>query len=268
MINASLTTTRLSSPQPLLIINDLNGTLIYRPPGGRKSFKQRPGLGDFLNYLYNTHTVMIWTSAKPENCNPICMKLLSKTQYEKTVAMWARDKLGLTAKQYAGRTNVFKKLGDVWADEDIQKKHPGYENGGRWSQKNTLLIDDSTLKAAAQPFNLINISELTKETLAVEESAAAHEMKAAKNKSGELGDDVPLIAPHAHLHHAVLRQVAGYLEEAKWWADVSAFVRGKPFKTGAGWGVKGRAEVPHAGGEATLTLKPEEARLLTLAGLE
>lgn len=56
---------------------------------------------------------------------------------------------------------MYKRLEQVWNDNQIQLSHPG---GGqeRWAQHNTVLIDDSHLKAAAQPHNLIQVPEFTK----------------------------------------------------------------------------------------------------------
>jgi len=130
----------------------------------------------------------------------ICSKLFKSTDQLCLVAMWARDMLGLTFDQYNGNTKVYKRLTSVWNNKKIQVSHPDFKNGGRWSQANTFLIDDSIEKAAAQPHNLINIPELTR---------ALIDDEAEQN---------------------VLRQVARYIEEARHWDDVSAFARLKPFR--------------------------------------
>ncbi len=66
------------------------------------------------------------------------------------VAIWARDTLLLTKEQFDGHTQEYNRLTSVWANGSIQAAHADFETGGRWSQANTLLIDDSVVKAVAQ----------------------------------------------------------------------------------------------------------------------
>ena len=103
--------------------------------------------------------VMVYTSARPQNAAPMVDKLLDSSKREKLVAVWARDKLDLTRKQYHQKVQVYKKLDRIWSDPIIQSKCP--DGQGRWSQTNTILIDDSHLKALAQPHNLIQVPEFT-----------------------------------------------------------------------------------------------------------
>ena len=198
---------RLSSPQRLLIISDLNGTLIVRPRRGT-AFKRRPGLTSFLEYLFSNHRLMVWTSSMPYTMDIILNGLFTPEQRKSCAAAWARDTLGLTKAQYDGKVQVYKKLDEVWANESVQSTHPDHSCGGRWDQSNTLLVDDSELKAVAQPYNLVNIPELT---------------------LGKLGQEVKT---------SIMAQVAGYIEEARWWSNVSAFAKKTPFKAGHGWECK------------------------------
>lgn len=267
---ASQNPKRSSTRRPLLIISDLNGTLICRKRRGL-SFKPRPGLSTFLDTIYTNHTFMIWTSAKPDTCTSISQRLFTPAQRSRTVAFWARDKLRLTAEQYAGNAQVYKTLETVWEDVEIQRAHPHYARGGRWDQTNTLLIDDSVLKAAKQPFNLVNLPELTPEVLEIEEHHAAEveeeikskawrgqlraagvrvespEVELSKEEMAKLREvvertgGVPLKAPSKlkktdddSRHTAVLADVAAYIGEAAWHEDVSAFVRSNPFASWAG----------------------------------
>lgn len=151
-----------SSPQPLLIILDLNGTLIYRkhrkfPP----SFTRRAGLEDFLDILMRKYKVMIWSSSQPQTVRAVCEKLLTHGQRKRLVAEWGRDKFGLSKSQYKNKVQVYKTLETVWADESIQAAYPGKKGSGRWDQKNTILIDDSKLKALSEPYNILEIPEFT-----------------------------------------------------------------------------------------------------------
>lgn len=174
--------------QPLLVILDLNGTLLYRrrkafPP----KFTRRPALNYFLERLTSRHEVMVWSSSRQDTVDAICGEIFSEAQKQKLVAKWSRDHLDLTKEQFNSKVQVYKVLEKVWADKDIQAKFPtkktrsgkaafnalryatgldemtemtGFLNK-RWDQSNTVLIDDSTLKAAANPYNIIRVPEFT-----------------------------------------------------------------------------------------------------------
>lgn len=186
MAQASLPPQEITPPQPLLVILDINGTLIYRkhrrlPP----QFVKRPGLDKFLETLMDKYTVMIWSSSQPRTVNAVCERLFPRNKRQQLAAEWGRDKFGLTSAQYKEKIQVYKRLETVWADEGIQAKYPTsktklgkqrhaqllahQENPDavppplpmRWDQSNTVLIDDSKLKAAAQPYNILEIPEFT-----------------------------------------------------------------------------------------------------------
>lgn len=212
-------------PQPLLIISDLNGALILRKARSKTVYTERPALSGFLAHLFArgtaaydwrqqndakppAHKFMIWTSATPQTTTSVTASLLTKEEKANTIAIWARDRLGLNARQYNAKVQVYKKMESVWGDEGIQKAHPLYDRGERWSQRNTLLIDDSVLKATSQPFNLINVPELTEELIVDETSTTK----------------IP-----------VLGQVAAYIEEASQFEDVSAWARINPFVVDGKW---------------------------------
>jgi hypothetical protein len=186
-----------SSRRPLLIILDLNGTLIFRkkrvfPP----KFARRAGLDQFLASLIKNYSVMIWSSSQPPTVNAVCEKLFPGAMHDKIVALWGRDKFGLTQRQYNNKLQVYKQLQKVWETPSIQGAFPGNESlrdvpstpattsrramvqkasvqqkaqadtknlqpGHRWDQTNTILIDDSKLKALSEPFNILEIPEFT-----------------------------------------------------------------------------------------------------------
>lgn len=171
----------INPSQRLLIILDLNGTLVYRKsrrPSGM--FIRRPGVDGFIQALMNNndYTVMIWSSSQPVTVEGVCRKLFSKEDRKAIIAEWARDKLGLTEAQYYQKTQVYKRLDTVWADASIQATYRGPRRSGRmkriagrenhtlpqkmrWDQSNTILIDDSKLKALGQPYNIIEIPEFS-----------------------------------------------------------------------------------------------------------
>lgn len=123
-------------------------------------------------------------------------------QRERLVAVWGRDTLGLSKEQMYAKVVVYKRLEKVWESVGLSK---GGKRGGVWSQANTVLVDDSAVKASAQPFNLVEIS------------------------TWEGGQD--------GAKDRELLEVAGYLEKMRRgkWVDVSAWMRMRPFRKGE-WG--------------------------------
>ncbi|RAL07077.1 NIF domain protein [Aspergillus homomorphus CBS 101889] len=170
---SSLPPKRNPSPQPLLVILDLNGTLVHRknrnsPP----SYSERAGLRLFLDTLLSNYTVMVWSSSQPFTVKSLCAKLFSRADRKRLVAEWGRDKFNLTAHQYRNKVQVYKTLSTVWQSSLIQSSYPrSYrkrgqqaQEGGKklqWDQTNTILIDDSKLKAIAEPYNILEIPEFT-----------------------------------------------------------------------------------------------------------
>lgn len=139
-------------------------------------FARRAGLDQFLDTLLQKYKVMIWSSSQPETVNAVCEKLFTGKQRAALVAEWGRDKFGLTKSQYRAKIQVYKTLSTVWASDDVQASYPSSratrkrqkgKNGGasaggpHWDQTNTILIDDSKLKAVSQPYNILEIPEFT-----------------------------------------------------------------------------------------------------------
>ena len=203
LANANAVATHLNLPQSLLLILDLNGTLLYRTTKAT-SYVPRTGLEKFLDYCFADHSVLIWSSARPHNVAGVCEKLFTPVQRELLLGQWGRDTLGLTSKQYHQRVQVYKCLEIVWNNAAIQSRHPDFPKGGRWGQHNTVLIDDSAMKAAAQPFNHIEVPEFV----------------SAKNP--------------AEARREVLKQVILKLEEMRFWNDVSALMRAQRAGKGCG----------------------------------
>jgi len=199
-----------ATPRPLLLVIDLNGTLVDRKRR-TSSFVERPNLAPFLEYVLANHTLMIWSSAQPENVRSVCQRLFSPQQQRQVLAEWGRDTLDLTRAQYKEKVQVYKRLERIWQNDRIKESHPDADRGGMWDQSNTVLIDDSRLKAAAQPHNLLEIPEF-------------------KNTPEQRGTDV-------------LGQVVGYLEELRLQEDVSRFMRQRSFRVDDGWAAPWLEEV-------------------------
>ncbi|RAL02773.1 NIF domain protein [Aspergillus ibericus CBS 121593] len=154
--------------QPLLVILDLNGTLVHRkdrslPP----RFQRRAGLEDFLKTLLKKYKVMVWSSARPPTVDGICRQLFLSKSRKRVVAEWSRTHFKLHKKQYNAKIQVYKTLDTVWADEGVQASYPSLRAPNisvpdtfqktRWDQTNTILIDDSIIKASSEPHNLLEI---------------------------------------------------------------------------------------------------------------
>ena len=155
---------QLPSPQPLLVILDLNGTLGYRKSRTSTRFRQRYELQPFLKTLLEKYKVMIWSSSQPATVDMVCTRIFHRDQRSSLVAEWDRTKFGLTDLQYNEKVQVYKQLETVWGDNAIQASYPeklGLKLQGKsfWDQSNTVLVDDSALKAASQPFNILQVPE-------------------------------------------------------------------------------------------------------------
>ncbi|PPJ57274.1 hypothetical protein CBER1_02794 [Cercospora berteroae] len=189
---------QLSAPRALLVVVDLNGTLLKRTKySGNNKSTLRPHMEDFLNYILANHKLMIWSSARPENVETMCSKLFTPEQREKLVTIWARNRLRLTLKAYNEKVQVYKQLAWIWNDKSIQTAHP--VKSEIWSQANTVLIDDSIAKAASEPYNLVE----------VEEFEATEDQRE---------------------NDTYLLEAKAYLQALSLQADVSAYMRARPFK--------------------------------------
>ncbi|KAF1831994.1 hypothetical protein BDW02DRAFT_571482 [Decorospora gaudefroyi] len=213
-------------PGQLLVILDLNGTVLYRPNRKARTMIQRPFLKPFMRYLFDNFKVMVWSSAKPDNVKSLVSQSLEDDLRAKLVAQWARDSFGLSPTNYQQNVQVYKNLKLVWSRNQIQSYHPDYNTGGRFGQHNTVLIDDSAIKASAQPHNLLEIPEF---------SATPEQME---------GD--------------VLRVVAGYLETLRRQVDVSKFIKKEPFKDDGRWSFDWPDEAA-GGGEMTAKVSAANA---------
>lgn len=189
----------LPEPQHLLVVIDLNGTLLHRP--NRKNptkFVARPNTLPFLRYCIDTFTVVIWSSARPDNVRNMCDAILTPSMREHVAAICGREKFNFTPTDYNANVQCYKRLSTLWRDETVSKSHPEYETGGRWDQTNTVLVDDSITKGRSEPFNLIEIPEFL-------------------GNYKEMGDILP--------------QVHDYLNRLAIHSNVSSYLRTQPFST-------------------------------------
>ncbi|KAK3940814.1 hypothetical protein QBC46DRAFT_407886 [Diplogelasinospora grovesii] len=212
LLRASFLARTLPQPRPMLVVIDLNGTMLFRP--NRKNptkFVERPHARMFLRYCIETFHVVIWSSARPDNVRQMCASLLNSSSSSSSssshryslrsdttlpanvVAIWGRDKFGLSPADYNQRTQCYKRLTRLWSDPVVQSAHP---YGEEWSQGNTVLIDDSIEKARSEPYNAITLPEFLGDT--------------AEN---------PEVLPLVH----------DYLNTLAYQADISTYIRTHPF---------------------------------------
>jgi hypothetical protein len=150
----------LPQPKHLLVVIDLNGTLLFRPNRKQPTkFVARPLTALFLQYCVDTFSVVIWSSARPENVTNMCNAILTPELRKKVIAIWGRDKFGLTRQDFDLRVQCYKRLTTLWNDPEIARSHPDFLDGARWDQTNTVLVDDSVEKGRSEPFNLIEVPE-------------------------------------------------------------------------------------------------------------
>lgn len=183
-----------NTPRKLLVVLDLNGTLLFRTSKGFE-FTPRPKVDEFIGYLMKHHRVMVWSSARQQNVDPMCAQLFTKAQHQRLLAIWGRETLRLPAGAYKSKVQVYKQLSWIWTDKHIKALNS--DSSEAWDQSNTVLIDDSVEKAASEPHNLICL-------------------EAFEDRPDQKSSDV-------------LGQVVKYLELLKWGKDVSAFMRVVPF---------------------------------------
>jgi hypothetical protein len=147
----------LKSLDHKLVILDLNGTLVYRPDGARTTTQPRlrPGLQKFTRYLLANFAVMIWSSSTPRSVETMCQVVFTPAQRQQLVACWARDTLRLSQQDYNRKVQTVKNLQWIWQAEHL----PSLQ---RFSQRNTIMIDDSRLKLLQHPHNMIEVPEYTK----------------------------------------------------------------------------------------------------------
>ncbi|KAI1754618.1 HAD-like domain-containing protein [Xylaria castorea] len=188
----------LPQPRNILVVVDLNGTLLHRPNRHSPTrFVERPYARPFLSYCVNTFTVVVWSSARSQNVSNMCKQLLTPEDSAKVVAVWSRDHFGLSKDDFNQRVQCYKRLSALWNDPVVAASHPMAESGEKWSQLNTVLVDDSIEKARSEPFNLVQIPDF-------------------QGDAKEPG--------------FVLPQVHDYLNECSQQANVSAYIKGQPFK--------------------------------------
>jgi hypothetical protein len=217
LLNSFLLPHRLEKATPKLLILDLNGTLLFRPgkrdtmdkpcdmrKGSTRPFL-RPRLPEFIAYIFRHFRVMFWSSATPANVNSMIAAITTPQQRKLVAATWARDTLGLTPAEYHQKVVTLKDLRKVFNDKKV---------GKGWDIGNTILLDDSVVKASYQPYNHVCVPEFMVEW--------------TQGKDG-------VYTPIKKSDDDALWQVAGYLDELRYQDNVARYIRHSPFRLGDGW---------------------------------
>lgn len=159
----------------LLIIFDLNGTLVsrvsrklekalslenpYCPENFDFIFEKtrcyvRPGWDKFLNQMENHSNISIgiWTSAQKKNADRMTTNLFSN--HNKPIEFLLDRSHCLNAPLNVKTNNVIKDLNMLFQDKVLSRN-------GKWTEKNTIIVDDTITKAKRNPRNLLVIDEYT-----------------------------------------------------------------------------------------------------------
>ncbi|KAF9908017.1 hypothetical protein BX616_000262 [Lobosporangium transversale] len=200
----------LTSPQKILVILDLNGTLFYR--NKQRTVTSRPYLAEFLDFLFKHCRVMVWSSAQPHSVKAM-LSFGFGNRVSKLDRIWTRKDFRLPDIDYSRKVLTVKDLEFVWDGIEREKAHVATlvnatdsSKDGKFlvdfDQTNTVLIDDSKDKVQLQPHNGI----------------ALRDFDADLARSGT--DDE-------------LLKVKKYLEKLIYQKNVSAYMRLHPFDTDA-----------------------------------
>ncbi|KND01189.1 uncharacterized protein SPPG_04279 [Spizellomyces punctatus DAOM BR117] len=157
----------------ILLILDINGTLLERvkktaekraaranplcpeAPNFRLNRARcyyRPYLDTFIDHIFQHFEVAAWTSAMPKNADPMFSHIFG--DYASKLAFgWNRSHCS----DIGGRDRDWeakKDLRKVWADRTVNPH-------GRWTERNTILIDDTSSKASFTPANCLHLPTFT-----------------------------------------------------------------------------------------------------------
>ncbi|KAI8823076.1 NLI interacting factor-like phosphatase-domain-containing protein [Fimicolochytrium jonesii] len=169
VLTSSHISTAAMSRKEFLLVLDVNGTLLERitktekkmarenpfcPPQPcfhflRQKCYLRPYLDTFLNRIFQDYAIASWTSACPRNAMLMFTEVFRHHQ-EALVFGWDRLKCQVASKSHVGK----KDLERFWND-------PEANPGGRWNERNTILIDDTAGKASFTPRNGLHLPTFT-----------------------------------------------------------------------------------------------------------
>ncbi|KAK6534701.1 hypothetical protein TWF281_006005 [Arthrobotrys megalospora] len=191
------TLVRNPTERKLLVILDLNGTLLCRARmlnGCRDKYNPWPrtNLPPFLDYIFREHYVVVFSSAMQGTILNLLKATIPREHRSKILRIFTREDMDIPQKYFKLKVSTFKRLSMVW------DALGDYGSDLKFDQTNTILMDDSTEKASSEPYNHLLVPEYT-------------------------------VDIHSSGGDGVLGNIAGYLEEARKWENVSSYIRENPF---------------------------------------
>ncbi|KAL1916289.1 uncharacterized protein VTP21DRAFT_5906 [Calcarisporiella thermophila] len=167
---------------------------------------------------------MVWSSAQPHNVRKMVKKAFGPLQAH-LVDVWDRTRFNLSAYEYNRASLTIKDLEYVWSAKMEPISTQCIDNidgdGNRqflkqnfvWNQRNTVLLDDSPVKAQYQPYNAIHLPSYDKEL-------------------------------HTSGKDEHLRNVVAYFERVRRQKNVSSFIRCHPYTQQESWGEVSSESIP------------------------
>ena len=148
-------------PHKRLIILDLNGTLIYKQHrksgsgrclrSGRPEFCvnqlqcwKRPGVDEFLERLFASYRVAVWTSAMKHNTK-LLVKEIFKNRAKDLLFIYSRDECSEVS-NLDSDFKSYKDLGKVW------KTYSDFD------KSNTIMIEDGLTKFKEHQENVLTVT--------------------------------------------------------------------------------------------------------------
>jgi len=184
-----------------LLLFDLNGTILFRDRGPcRKGYRineskvrdqkvwMRPYAKKFLDFVFGHFDVGVWSSAMKQNVEP-----LVKLAFGERALVCMLDRSLCTPHPTPEKPyGTLKELSKVW------KLFPG-----KYDEKNTIILDDSPVKALRNPDNNLVLCEYSPD----------------------------LMTPAVFDSDRTLLDLIPYLQQLEGAADVRSVVREQPFAT-------------------------------------
>jgi TFIIF-interacting CTD phosphatase-like protein len=123
----------------------------------------RPHLYDFLEYIFTSFNISIWTASSTIYCREVLKMILTETRFNETIVILARDNNNYvdikTNKIYKNviRNNIIQKPLDLlWNDIQLSSI---------FTKENTLIIDNNSNILVENPYNSLVIQEFTSKSV-------------------------------------------------------------------------------------------------------
>ncbi|KAJ3030553.1 hypothetical protein HDV00_008849 [Rhizophlyctis rosea] len=146
-LNGLLMESRQVLPEEVDLPEHAGYTFSYPVPTGFVWLNYlRPGLAEFLNFMFSHFTVGVWTSAEVPTVNEIVPRIFGA---HKPVVTFSRNMCEVS--EVEGDHSSKKKLARFWGM--VKPVQPNY--GKVYGQYNTIICDDDSLKVSLNPRNAV-----------------------------------------------------------------------------------------------------------------